>query len=163
MTKAAAFWPLFVLVFAIDWITKRLAVANLSPAHVPHEIVGEYLRFTLAYNPNAAMGLSLGSFSRVGFAVLAMVMLIILGSIYRKLGRGERLQAAALALIAAGALGNLTDRLTSSLGVVDFIDVGFGDNRFWTFNVADAAVSTGAVLLILLSRSESRKAAPADG
>ena len=163
MTKAAAFWPLFVLVFAADWITKRLAVANLSPANVPHEIVGEYLRFTLAYNPNAAMGLSLGNFSRVGFAVFAAVMLIILGGIYRKLEAREWLQAVALALIAAGALGNLTDRLTSSLGVVDFIDVGFGDNRFWTFNIADAAVSTGAVLLILLSRREPRKVDPAGG
>ena len=147
-----------MLVFLADWITKRLAVEHLSPAHVPHEVAGEYLRFTLAYNPNAAMGISLGSFSRVGFTIFAIAVLAILGTIYHKLSVNERGQAAALALIAAGALGNLTDRLKSSLGVVDFIDVGIGDTRFWTFNVADAAVSMGAVLLIVLSRRETPKA-----
>jgi signal peptidase II len=54
-------------------------------------------------------------------------------------------------LITAGALGNLTDRLISSRGVVDFIDVGFGASRFYTFNIADAGVSCGALLLALIS------------
>jgi signal peptidase II len=140
-----------VFVFVLDWITKRLAVAHLSPAHVPHEIIGDFLRFTLAYNRNAAMGLSLGEFSRIGFTVTAIIMLVVIGAIYRKLEPEVRVEAAALGLIAGGALGNLADRLTSSLGVVDFIDVGIGDTRFWTFNVADSAVSIGAVMLILIT------------
>lgn len=104
------------------------------------------------------MGLSLGEYSRVGFTVTAMIVLGILGLVYHKLEPGARGQAAALGLIAGGALGNLADRLMSSLGVVDFIDVGIGDTRFWTFNVADAAVSMGAVLLVLLSMRESKQA-----
>jgi len=59
-------------------------------------------------------------------------------------------QPIALALIAAGALGNLLDRLRSARGVVDFIDVGIGDTRFWTFNVADSGVTMGALLLMFV-------------
>jgi signal peptidase II len=67
--------------------------------------------------------------------------------LYRRTLPDARLRAAALALVAGGALGNLLDRLRSPLGVVDFIDVGIGDARFWTFNVADVGVTVGAVLL----------------
>jgi signal peptidase II len=148
-----------VFVFALDWITKRLAVTHLSPAHVPHEIIGDVVRFTLAYNRNAAMGLSLGEFSRVGFTVIAIIMLVVIGAIYRKLEPNVRGEAAALGLIAGGAIGNLTDRLTSSLGVVDFIDIGIGDTRFWTFNIADSAVSLGAVLLIFITARPEKKPA----
>jgi signal peptidase II len=49
----------------------------------------------------------------------------------------------------AGAAGNLLDRLRSARGVIDFIDVGIGSLRFWTFNIADACLTTGAVLLAL--------------
>ena len=62
---------------------------------------------------------------------------------------GDRLAAAGLALIASGALGNLIDRLRSPRGVVDFIDVGIGDVRFWTFNIADVGITCGAILLVL--------------
>ena len=57
---------------------------------------------------------------------------------YRRTAPDARLRAAALALVAGGAMGNLIDRLRSPRGVVDFINVGIGDARFWTFNVADA-------------------------
>ena len=68
---------------------------------------------------------------------------------YHRTSPGDRLAAAGLALIASGALGNLLDRLRSPRGVVDFIDVGFGQLRFWTCNVADVAITCGAVLLVL--------------
>jgi signal peptidase II len=55
--------------------------------------------------------------------------------------------AVALGFVVAGACGNLLDRLRRPRGVVDFIDIGFGDVRFWTFNLADVAVFCGAVLL----------------
>ena len=53
----------------------------------------------------------------------------------------------ALALVCGGAVGNLIDRIRSNAGVVDFIDIGFGDSRWPTFNIADMAVSLGAFLL----------------
>lgn len=61
----------------------------------------------------------------------------------------------ALALVTGGAIGNLLDRLQSARGVVDFIDAGVGAHRFWTFDIADAGMTVGAVLLaILLSQGE---------
>ena len=84
-------------------------------------------------------------------AGIACVVLIVLGIFYRKTPSDSPASAAALALVAGGALGNLTDRIMSAQGVVDFIDIGIGNARFYTFNVADAAITCGAVLLALLS------------
>jgi signal peptidase II len=96
------------------------------------------------------MNISLGRASRVVFTVLAVAMIGVIVGMYRKTADNETLQPVALALIAGGALGNLLDRLRSVRGVVDFIDVGIGDSRFWTFNVADSGVTCGAILLMLV-------------
>ena len=155
--KARRFWPLFFLVLLTDCATKRAAETHLVPAHVPHEFLGELVRLTLAYNPGAAMSISLGQHSRLGFSLLALAALVVLAHVYRQTSPGDRLAAAGLALIASGALGNLLDRLRSPRGVVDFIDVGFGDLRFWTFTIADIGITCGAVLLVLaLHRVEDR-------
>jgi signal peptidase II len=159
--KARRLWPLFLLVLLTDCATKRVAEAHLVPAHVPHEFLGELVRLTLAYNPGAAMSISLGEHSRLGFSVLALAALVVLGHMYRRTSPGDRLAAAGLALIASGALGNLLDRLRSPRGVVDFIDVGVGDLRFWTFNIADVGITCGAVLLVLaLQRAEQGETEP---
>ncbi|HSY82348.1 MAG TPA: signal peptidase II, partial [Gemmatimonadaceae bacterium] len=62
----------------------------------------------------------------------------------------------ALALLTGGAIGNVIDRVRWSRGVVDFVDLGVGSLRFWTFNVADVAVTVGAFLLawVLQNRPE---------
>ncbi|HEX2723148.1 MAG TPA: signal peptidase II [Gemmatimonadaceae bacterium] len=155
--KARIFWPVLGSVFAADFITKRLVVMEISPAHVPHPVIGDFFRLTLAYNRDAAMGLSLGQYSRVGFAVTAAIILVVLAAVYRGTPETSRAPVIAIALVAAGALGNLTDRLTSSLGVIDFIDIGIGDTRFYTFNVADSAITCGAILLALLSLKGERE------
>ena len=62
-------------------------------------------------------------------------------------------------LVCAGAVGNLIDRIRSPLGVVDFLDMGFGDLRWPTFNVADIAVSFGAILLAWSLWGEEREEA----
>lgn len=159
--KARRFWPLFALVLLADCATKRAAEAHLVPAHVPHELLGEIVRLTLAYNPGAAMSLSLGSHSRIGFSLLAAAALVVMAHLYRRTAPGDRQAAAGLALIAAGAVGNLLDRLRSERGVVDFIDIGLGGWRFWTFNVADMAILLGAALLVLaLARMDPGDAPP---
>ncbi|HEU5041797.1 MAG TPA: signal peptidase II [Gemmatimonadales bacterium] len=147
--KARRFWPLFALVLLTDCATKRAAELHLVPAQVPHELLGEMVRLTLAYNPGAAMSLSLGAHSRLGFSLLAVGALIVMAHLYRRTAPGDRQAAGGLALIAAGAVGNLLDRLRSERGVVDFIDIGVGGWRFWTFNVADMAILLGAVVLVL--------------
>lgn len=144
--KARLFWPLTVTLLLADCATKELAERHLIPS-VPEPVVGEYVRFTLAYNPGAAMSLSAGPHSRIIFSLAALAAVLILGRLYlRSDGRASGF-VVALALVIGGALGNLLDRLRSARGVVDFIDVGLGSWRFWTFNVADVGVSIGAVLL----------------
>ena len=149
-SKPVAFWPVLLGLVALDCTTKDLAVDRLSPAHIPHPVVGDVVRFTLAYNPNAAMGLSLGGHSRVAFAVIAAVMLAVLVFYRRRISAQDGITTVALALIGGGAAGNLIDRVRSARGVVDFIDIGVGNARFWTFNVADAGVFCGTMLLLLV-------------
>ena len=157
--KARAFWPLLAVLVLADCGTKRLAVERLSPPHNPHLIIGDLVRFTLAYNPGAAFSMSLGPYSRWGFTILAMIVLYVLFGLYRQTESRDRWQAAALALVAGGAIGNLLDRLRSPRGVVDFIDLGVGTTRFWTFNLADVGVTFGAVLLaFILWRRDSQSA-----
>jgi signal peptidase II len=159
--KARRFWPLFALVLLTDCATKRAAEYHLVPAQVPHEFLGEVVRLTLAYNPGAAMSLSLGAHSRLGFSLLALVALFVMAHLYHRTAPGDRQAAAGLALIAAGAVGNLLDRLRSARGVVDFIDIGLGGWRLWTFNVADMAILIGAVVLVLaLQRMEAAETPP---
>lgn len=159
MPKSRWFWPILGTLVLADCSTKELVETALSGNPGPHPLMGEWLRVTLAYNPGAAMNLSFGAASRVvfgGFAVAAILALLLL---YRRTAPEARLRAAALALVAGGAMGNLLDRLRSPLGVVDFIDVGIGDARFWTFNVADVGVTVGAVLLaMVLWRDEKPRA-----
>jgi signal peptidase II len=153
-SKAKAFWPLLLLLVLADCTTKRLAEQHLMPEHVPHSVVGDIVRFTLAYNRGAAFSFSLGEHSRVGFSLLALGVLGVLASIYRTTPTRDRAQATALALVAGGAIGNVMDRFRSPggtyRGVVDFIDIGYGGWRFYTFNLADVGVTLGAILLALL-------------
>jgi len=151
--KAKAFWSLLAVLVLADCSTKRLAVYHLSPPYIPHEVMGDWFRLTLAYNRGAAMGLFFGPYSRLGLSLTALFALALLGTLYRRSSAGDAWRAAALALVAGGAVGNLLDRLRSARGVVDFIDVGIGDMRFWTFNMADIGITCGALLLaILLAR-----------
>lgn len=146
-SNAALFWPVLAFVAAVDVATKAVAVRALVPQRVPHEVLGNAVRLTLVYNPGAAFGLHVGDQSRWIFTALTIVALVILGRLYRATARGDVPRTLALALVCAGAVGNLLDRLRSDLGVVDFLDVGLRDVRWPTFNVADMAVTTGAVLL----------------
>jgi signal peptidase II len=149
-------------VIAVDLVTKLLAEQYLMPRYVPHRIIGDAVRFTLAYNPGAAFSMSLGPYSRYIFGSFAVIALFVLWRLYKLSGpaqrSGDRLRILALGLAWGGAAGNLLDRIRSPLGVVDFIDVGMSSWRFWTFNVADSAVTVGAILLAWsLSREERQE------
>lgn len=151
------FWTAVVAVIVLDVITKALAVRYLMPQHVPHPIIGEFVRFTLAFNPGAAFSMSLGDNSRYIFGAFAVVALYILWRLYRTSEPGDTMRVLALGLACGGAAGNLIDRFRSSRGVVDFIDIGVGDVRFWTFNVADSAVTVGAIVLAFVLWREDRR------
>lgn len=151
------FWSAAVVVIILDVVTKYLAVQHLTP-HYPFSVIGEVVRFTLAYNPGAAFSMSVGDYSRYIFGAFAVVALVILWRLYVTNRKEDVIRSLALGLAWGGAAGNLIDRLHSVRGVVDFIDVGFGDVRFWTFNVADSAVTVGALMLAFVLWREDRQA-----
>lgn len=151
--KARWFWPLAIALLLTDCASKRVVETHLAVGQ-PQPLVGDVVRFTLSYNANAAMGLQLGGDSRrLVLSALTIAALVVLAFLYHRTRPAERLRVIGVALVAGGALGNLVDRLRSSAGVVDFIDVGVSHVRFWTFNIADMGITIGAVMLLLaLSR-----------
>jgi signal peptidase II len=148
------FWVTAASVVVCDIVSKVVAVAQLSAR--PVSLVGDYAVLRLVYNEGAAFGITFGSASRWIFFALACAALIVLGAMVRATRPGDRLRLLALALVCGGASGNLIDRIRSSLGVVDFIEVGIGSHRFPTFNVADSAITIGAIALALSLWLEGR-------
>jgi signal peptidase II len=158
-SKASLFWPILVAVVAVDVVTKAMATRAFGPLpRVPHEVFGQYLRLTLVHNPGAAFGLSVGdpATSRWVFLALTVGALTILGRLYVSASERDRARILSLAFVCGGAIGNLIDRIRHGAGVVDFLDVGIGDARWPTFNVADMAVSIGAFLLAIVLWAEDR-------
>ena len=159
--RAQIFWPVVITVVLSDIVTKWIAVRDLYPRGVPREVFGDVVRLTLVYNRGAAFGLHLGDYSRWIFLVLTLVALVILAQLYRQTSGRDIARTLAISLVSSGAIGNLIDRVRGPQGVVDFIDIGIGDMRWPTFNVADMAVSTGAILLawVLWGEEKSERAA----
>lgn len=153
--RRALFWGVLAAVVVTDVITKLMAVAWLRRAPLP--LLGDWLSFRLVYNPGAAFGIHVGGYSRIVFTLLALVALVVLGAMVRQTRPGQSLRLVALALVCGGAVGNLIDRLRSSRGVVDFIDVWIGSFHWPTFNVADMAVSCGAATLALVLWQEGKE------
>ena len=158
-TNRRLFWVVGLGVVIADFLTKRLAVAELTHRQIP--LAGEWLSFELVYNPGAAFGINAGDYSRWIFMALAVVALVVLWSMVRQTEPSQHVRLVALALVCGGAVGNLIDRIRSPRGVVDFIDVWIGSFHWPTFNVADMAVSCGAVLLALVLWLEGRRGAHA--
>jgi signal peptidase II len=144
------FWTTVLSVVALDHLTKYWAVKSLQPPHIPHEVWGDFLRFTLAFNKGAAFSMSVGEHSRWIFAGFAIIACVILWRMFRQSPPGDRVRVLALALAFGGAAGNLIDRFLPRGAVVDFIDIGLRGVRFWTFNIADTAVTFGAIMLALV-------------
>ena len=155
--KALVAIPVLVVVLVLDLITKAVAVATLAPSGLSNPVLGNWFRFALVYNPGAAFGLHLGDYSRWIFMALTGGAIIILWRLYQQTAQDDWRKVLAVSLVAAGALGNVIDRIRSDLGVVDFIDIGFGVHRWPTFNVADMAVSGGAFLLALVLWGEEKR------
>lgn len=146
-TRTGAHWFVFVgtagLVMVLDQLSKAWLVANVSPGEVVN-VVGEYVRLVFHQNSGALFGLF-----RDNAVVFGIVSLGVVGLIVAYHARADRslYLSIALGLLLGGALGNLIDRLRLGY-VVDFVDIGIGDLRFFTFNLADAAISTAIVMLV---------------
>jgi signal peptidase II len=133
---------------AADWFTKSLVQRFMEP-YQQIDLIGDYVRLTYIFNPGAAFGIHLGEASRGVFLVLSLVALVALAAMYRLTPAVREGRLTAIALIVGGALGNLVDRVRHEHGVVDFMDIGVGTVRWPVFNVADVAVTAGAVVLAL--------------
>jgi signal peptidase II len=159
--KARYFWPLLSVLFLTDCTTKNLIVDSLGADPVPRSLFDGVVRLTPMYNAGTAFGFDLrpyiGDGARLLMISLMVAMVLGLAHLYRRMSTRSRLAGAALGLACGGALGNLFDRLRFSAGVVDFINVGFGTHRFWVFNVADAGITVGGIMLaLILSHDEKR-------
>ena len=150
------FWGTAAAIVVSDFVTKLLAEGLLA-RRLPLSVIGEWVQLRLVYNEGAAFGLDLGEYSRWIFFTLAILALIVLGSMVRSTRPGDRFRLVALALVCGGAAGNLIDRIRSAQGVVDFVDIGLGTWRWPTFNVADSAITVGAIALALSLWQEGRE------
>ena len=133
------------VVVTVDQLTKWWAVDRL--ANGPMTILGP-VRLALSRNTGGAFGLGRGFLPLVLLAAVALVVVLV--TVGRSIDRSS--VAVALGLVLGGALGNLADRLFRSPGLFRGAVVDFVDLRWWpVFNAADAAISIGCVLLVLLS------------
>jgi signal peptidase II len=137
-------------VVSFDQLTK-LTVRLMLPLHESRHIIPNLLDFTHVQNTGAAFGLLNAAdfpYKSAVMIVIAALALVAISLYARQLATHEQLSRYGLALILGGAFGNLIDRALSGY-VVDFVDVYWGDAHFWAFNVADAAITIGAVFVLL--------------
>ncbi|MGD2122029.1 MAG: signal peptidase II [Gemmatimonadota bacterium] len=148
-TKAYFLGTVLPAVLIADIITKQWAMNALAGGR-SSELLGGLVPLNLAFNRGAAFGLSIGSDPRWFFIPVTLVALALLVYLMIRTDAQDRFRIFALSLVMTGALGNLIDRVRWNEGVVDFIgpiDLGFMD---WPiFNVADMAISCGAVALAI--------------
>jgi signal peptidase II len=156
------YWWLSLAVVVVDQIVKAIVRARL-PLFDSASIIPGFLAFTHVRNSGVAFGL-LNDFEMppplkaVVTTALAALALAGIGFYARHVHKEERLARIGLSLILGGAVGNLADRLRVQY-VIDFVDVYWRGWHFWAFNLADAAISVGAVFifidLVLVTRHAS--------
>ena len=136
------------LVIVLDQITKAVVRDTLAP-YMPHQVIPHVLNWTLAFNRGAAFSFLAESsgWQTWLFGGLAVVVCIGLIVWLARIARRDWRTALPVALIIGGALGNLIDRLIHGQ-VTDFIQVYWHAWSFPAFNIADSAITVGAVLLI---------------
>jgi signal peptidase II len=143
-------WPLFlglaVLIIGLDQLTKAWLTSFLAPGQ-SIDVIGDLVRLVHSQNDGGLFGLFRGQAVPFGLVSIGVIALIVL--YHWKAGGGTYL-AITLGLLLGGAVGNLVDRLRLGY-VVDFVDAGFGGVRWYTFNIADAAISFSLLLLVAAS------------
>jgi signal peptidase II len=149
---------LSLLVVIADQITKHLVLGRLE-LHEAIEVIPGLLNWARAHNEGAAFSFlaDAGGWQRWFFTGLAVVVSVVLVVWLSRTARTDWKTALPLALVIGGAIGNVIDRVRFG-HVVDFIDVYYGAAHFPAFNIADSAISIGAVLLIAFGLFEGKGA-----
>ena len=155
-------WVTFValaaVVVAADQLTKAWLTSFLEPGESV-DVVGDLLRLVHGQNAGGLFGLFQGQ--ALPFALVSLVVVGAIVAYHARSGRNPYLSIT-LGLLLGGALGNLTDRIRLGY-VVDFVDAGIGTTRWYTFNVADAAISFAILLLLAASLWPSLARQPGAG
>lgn len=144
-----------VVVVILDQLTKYIASTSLE-MHQPIAVMPMF-NWTLMHNTGAAFSFldDAGGWQRWFFAVIAVVVSAVIVLWIKRLQQHEKWQAAALALILGGAIGNVIDRILLGY-VVDFIDIYYESSHWPAFNIADSAIFIGVAMLIIESIREYR-------
>ena len=155
MKRNHLFWKFSYLiaalgVYLIDQMTKAWAIQRLRFSGEDINVIPNFLNFAYAQNTGVAFSFldDHGDAGRWGLSAVAAVAAVLVLYYFWRIPRTHDRLLGALALLLAGILGNVTDRLRLGF-VIDFIDVQFGNWHYPTFNVADAAICVGAGLLII--------------
>jgi signal peptidase II len=142
----AVFGGLAAVIVVLDQLTKAWLVSFLSPGEAV-DVVGDWIRLVHSQNNGGLFGLLHGQAVIFGLVSLVVVGLIVL---YHARANPSRYLSITLGLLLGGAIGNLVDRFRLGY-VVDFVDAGVGSVRWYTFNVADTAISFALILLLAAS------------
>lgn len=137
-----------ILIVVLDQLSKYWAYATLIP-YQPVTVM-PMVNLTLAFNTGAAFSFlsQAGEWHRWFFVAFSSIVSLVLIIWLIKAPTKERLQLASLSFILGGAVGNLLDRILVG-HVIDFIDLYYKNYHWPIFNLADVAICTGAVLLVL--------------
>ncbi|WP_251516300.1 MULTISPECIES: signal peptidase II [Staphylococcus] len=146
---------LFVTLFIIiaDQITK-LIIASSMKVGDSFEVIPQFLNITSHRNDGAAWGMLSGKMGL--FYIITIIVLIVLVYFYVKEAKNNLFMQIAISLIFAGALGNFIDRVIHGK-VVDFIDTYIFGYDFPIFNIADASLTIGVILIIIALFKDSSK------
>lgn len=160
--KRKLFWAFAGFTFALDQITKLLLWTHTREGRPPVVLVPHLLRI-ISHDGNVKGALGLGPEGRLVYILLAVLALGLVAGFFLTTDPRNRLVHLALGLLAGGAVGNLVDR--AALGFVrDFVDLHWRDTFHWhTFNVADAAICVGFVLILYDSFFPKHREAAAGG
>ncbi len=146
----------YLVLFTIisDQLSKKWIDINMIQ-YESWNVIGSFLRFTYVKNPGIAFGISIGGYTLL-LVLLSIFATIFVAYVHWTERKNHPLISNGLALILGGAIGNLIDRLSVLYvdkyeGVIDFIDIGTSTYRWYTFNLADTAVTIGMTLYLLHS------------
>lgn len=147
-------WSIFiVIIIALDQLTKYMIVKSLEIGDSV-KVIKNLLYITSHRNEGAAWGILQGKMWL--FYIVTIVVLVILIMFFKSEGYGKPLIQFGLSLLIAGSIGNFIDRLFRS-EVVDFIDTYIFGYNFPIFNVADAALTIGVFVLIIVILFEGKE------
>ncbi len=154
-SKVGRWYSLAVLIVVLDQLTKQWVSSSFSYGESLELL--PFLNLTLVHNMGAAFSFlsDAGGWQRWFFAIVSLIVSVVLIVWLSRLPARQYLLATALALVLGGAIGNLWDRVFLGY-VVDFIDVFYQKYHWPAFNVADTAITIGAILLILESLFSSK-------